>query len=73
VLVVEDNKDLLDNLAEIFRGQGYDVSTAASARAGLERLREVRPDVLLLDLNLVDGRGLDVLAAVGPRRLRRRA
>jgi len=64
VLVVEDNRDLLENLSEILEGRGHEVTPASSFRQGLARATELRPDVLLLDLNLGDGRGLDVLAAL---------
>jgi signal transduction histidine kinase len=63
VLVVEDNRDLLANLTEILEKRGYRVVGAPSARAGVERAASARPAVMLLDLNLPDGRGLEVLAA----------
>lgn len=62
VLIVEDNRDLCENLAEILSAVGYRVEEAVTARAGRERLREARPDVALVDLNLPDGRGIELLA-----------
>lgn len=56
VLVVEDvqlNRDLLVQLLE----EEYEVSTAADGAAGIEAARRVRPDLILMDLQLplVDG------------------
>jgi PAS domain S-box-containing protein len=65
VLVVEDNKDLCENMAEILSGEGYRVATALSARAAAEIAREEAPDVALVDLNLPDGSGMDLVAALG--------
>ncbi len=64
LLVVEDNRDLCENLAEIFSERGFDVATAFGARSGLAKFRERPPDVVLIDLNLPDGRGIDLLAEV---------
>src|SRR3712207_1882164 len=53
VLLVDDNDDLRDGLAWLLEDAGYDVLSASSGQAALERLRE-RPDVrlMLLDLSM---------------------
>src|SRR5207302_9780505 len=50
VLVVEDDGDLANSLAEVLTEAGYAVRVAANGRAALERLAERRPDLMLLDL-----------------------
>lgn len=57
VLVVDDNRDARDSLAEWLRMQGHEVVTAANAEEALEKAREHRPEVGLLDIGLpgVDG------------------
>lgn len=50
VLVVEDDDDIRNTLAELLEGEGYEVSSAADGRQGLERALEQMPDVILLDL-----------------------
>jgi PAS domain S-box-containing protein len=68
ILVVEDNRDLCENLAEILEARGYDVVTAFTARRGVELAQAERPpDVALVDLNLPDGRGMDVVAELHRR------
>jgi two-component system, OmpR family, alkaline phosphatase synthesis response regulator PhoP len=65
ILVIEDNKDLALGLRVNLEEEGYQVSVAHSLADGLAKLRQLRPDLLLLDLSLPDGDGLDLL-----RRLR---
>jgi signal transduction histidine kinase len=53
VLVVEDDRDILETLDGILRDNGYEVSKATDGREALSCLaREVAPDVILLDLRL---------------------
>ena len=60
LLIVDDDPSILESLAERFGARGYAVTTAASGRDGLERLR-AGTDVVLLDLQLPHGDGLSVL------------
>jgi two-component system, chemotaxis family, chemotaxis protein CheY len=50
VLVVDDEPQLREVIAEILAGEGYRVTTAADGAQGLERLRRERPDLIVLDL-----------------------
>ena len=50
VLLVEDDADLRDALAEALTESGLDVTTAVDGSDGLGKLRDVRPDVVVLDL-----------------------
>jgi CheY-like chemotaxis protein len=54
VLVVEDDRDIRAELADVLREVGYDVDTASDGIEALARLREtpLQPDVILLDLNM---------------------
>lgn len=57
VLVVEDERTLLETLAYNLTRQGYEVLTAADGPAALEVARRERPDLIVLDLMLpgIDG------------------
>ena len=57
VLVVEDDSELREGLAEVFEMHGYRVVTATNGRDGLRQIRAYEPDVVLLDLcmPLMDG------------------
>ena len=57
ILVVEDDPDLIGNVALILRLEGFEVVTAASGAAGLAALRRQRPDLILCDILMpeIDG------------------
>jgi len=51
VLIVDDNADAVEALAQILEYEGFDVVTASDGREALNYLRtSPRPDVILLDL-----------------------
>jgi DNA-binding response OmpR family regulator len=64
VLIVEDEKDLRETVREYLQGVGYECHQAgnlADARAGLQ---EHRLDCILLDLNLPDGNGTELIPEI---------
>lgn len=61
VLIVEDDPASLDIFETILRHGGYAVVTAQTAADGLEKAREVVPDVVVVDIGLPDGLGFGVL------------
>ena len=67
LLLIDDDPDLLpDQVRQVFPAPAHRVEIAPTGSEGLERARDGRPDVILLDLRLPDQSGLDVL-----RQLRR--
>ena len=64
LLIVEDEEVLARNLAKAFGGRGIDVKHASTVAAAIKAATEEPPDVVLLDLRLPDGTGLDVLDAL---------
>jgi CheY-like chemotaxis protein len=63
ILLVEDD-DTNRKLVRIVLGGGYRISEAASVDQALSLLQHEKPDLLLLDIRLGDGSGLDVIRAV---------
>lgn len=63
VLVVDDENDFLATYERLLRRQGYDVVTATSRAAGLAVLAGEPPHLVISDLRLPDGDGLDVVRA----------
>jgi PAS domain S-box-containing protein len=64
VLVVEDNLDAGQSLADILRLKGHRVRVARDGRTGLALARELRPDVVLCDIGLPDLDGYEVARAL---------
>ena len=50
ILVVDDDPDILDAVIMILESRGYEVSTARDGVEGLANLKEVKPDLMILDL-----------------------
>jgi two-component system alkaline phosphatase synthesis response regulator PhoP len=64
VLVIEDNTDLAMGLRNNLEIEGYSVEVAATGTLGLGRAREMRPDLVVLDLMLPGLDGFRVLRAL---------
>jgi PAS domain S-box-containing protein len=62
ILVVEDHDDARELIADMFARSGGRVIAAASTREAVERVRDVRPDLLLADLGLPGEDGYALLA-----------
>jgi DNA-binding response OmpR family regulator len=60
VLVVEDETSIASFVAAYLRNAGYVVSTAATAQAALVQLASESPALVILDLNLPDGDGVEL-------------
>jgi two-component system, OmpR family, alkaline phosphatase synthesis response regulator PhoP len=61
ILVIEDNPDLAFGLRNNLEIEGYQVEVATDGAVGLERARESRPDLVVLDLMLPRMDGFRVL------------
>ena len=57
ILVIEDEEDILELITYNLRKEGYDVSGTSSGEGGLEKVREINPHLVVLDLMLpgIDG------------------
>ena len=64
LLLVDDDEAFRKALARELGRVGYEVATADSGAAALDRVAEREPDVVLLDLRLPDRDGLEVLEAI---------
>ena len=64
ILLVEDEKSILDPLADFLKLQGYEVLCAVDGVDGLEMALHRQPDLVLLDLMLPGMDGFDVCRAV---------
>lgn len=62
VLIVDDDPDFAEGLAEVLTGQGYAAATANSARDALREQVRFRPDAALVDLRIGRDSGIDLVA-----------
>src|SRR5262245_12036327 len=62
LLLVDDDRLVLDGMTTWLREQGYDVSGASGRESALGYLKERRFDLVLADIRLADGDGFEVLA-----------
>lgn len=60
ILVVDDDEEIRKLLVRYLETQGYRATTASNARELGERLRNGRPDLVVLDVMLPDGSGVDL-------------
>jgi len=68
VLLVDDEEDFLDVLAERIRTRGMDVETSTSAAEALAKADETSYDAIVLDLMMPGVDGLEALKALKERR-----
>jgi len=61
VLIAEDNDDLRQIYCHVFKAQAFHVDTAADGKQTIEHLEKQTPDVIVLDLNMPQVSGFDVL------------
>ncbi|MGH3859093.1 response regulator transcription factor [Actinokineospora sp.] len=66
VLVVDDERYLADLVATALRYEGFETTTARSGREAMSRVETFVPDLIVLDVMLPDGSGIDIC-----RKLRR--
>ncbi len=67
ILIVEDSMLVTDAFRILFTETGYDVDVAGTVAEAIERGTANTADIMLLDLSLPDGNGLEVLEALRER------
>ncbi len=64
VLIVEDDEMLGDELRDVFVQWGFVAITVASVNAFWEQVQEFKPQLIVVDLTLPDGSGVDIIRDV---------
>jgi two-component system NtrC family sensor kinase len=67
ILVVDDNREIVSALQDVLQSKGYTILFAYNGRTGLQLAMERRPDLILLDWNLPQLSGYQVLQALRER------
>jgi len=61
IFLADDDEGFIETLSEILQEDGYEVCSVGETSGAIEMIQRVRPQVILLDLNLPRGGGLQVL------------
>ncbi len=64
ILIIEDEEVLLGFLENKLIKEGYEVSTAKDGEEGLKKIKEVGPDLILLDIVMPKMNGFEVLEKI---------
>lgn len=65
ILVIEDQPDVRENIAELLELSNYEAITAANGKEGIKKALEVQPDLILCDIMMPEMDGYEVLYLVG--------
>ena len=61
ILVIDDDKIILDSLCEFLRLEGFRTSGAETLKGALAKLEQEYYSLVITDVNLPDGDGLELL------------
>ncbi|MDE6036601.1 MAG: response regulator transcription factor [Ruminococcus sp.] len=64
ILLVEDDRNIIENLTEFLHREGFDVKNATGQSEALEILSENQFDLVLLDIMLAEGNGFATCSAI---------
>lgn len=64
ILVVDDDKDFVGIVATKLRAAGFEVAEAYDGKQGLERVRAVKPALVILDVQMPILNGIDALIRI---------
>lgn len=61
ILIIEDEKDMLQNMQDTLEKENYLVETASDLNSAISKVGVYDYDCILLDINLPDGSGMEIL------------
>jgi DNA-binding response OmpR family regulator len=64
IIIIDDDKVFLNTLANVLKLSGFEVYEEQTAESGFEAIVSIEPDLVLLDINLPDKSGFEVLSAI---------
>ena len=64
ILYVEDNRDNRLLIRRVLTSEGYDVAEAISGEDALEKIHNIHPDLILMDINMPDTDGYTLTAQI---------
>ncbi len=67
ILIVDDEPEIRYLVREFLLAQGYETETAGDLKEAEEKIENFRPFLVLLDIRLPDGYGIDFLKKIKPK------
>ena len=64
ILIIDDEEKLRSLLARIIKSEGFEVFEAKDLKSGFKKLEQTEIDVILCDVKLPDGNGVDFLQTI---------
>jgi DNA-binding response OmpR family regulator len=64
VLIIEDDEMLLSVIQELLKLEGLNVHIARDAESGIQLMTETQPNLIVCDINLLQGSGYEVFEAL---------
>jgi Response regulators consisting of a CheY-like receiver domain and a winged-helix DNA-binding domain len=64
IIIIDDDLSFLESAEEVLKTENFDVIKALNAESGIEALALENPDLILLDVNLPDKNGFEVLRII---------
>lgn len=69
ILIIDDESIITRALSRALKSEAYDIQIAENGRKGLELIRKIVPDLILLDMMMPEMTGLDVLEKMREERI----
>lgn len=64
LLIVDDESDAREFVRAILESEDWDIAEAVDGKDGLTKARELRPDLIILDVQMPEMNGFDVFSAL---------
>jgi DNA-binding NtrC family response regulator len=64
ILIIEDDKAIVDILKMILEQDGFNIDFAFNGTTGLEKYKQIEPDIVLLDIRMPKMDGIEVLQEI---------
>lgn len=65
ILVIDDEEAMRDSCHQVLSKDGYVTETAVDGHSGLRKIREIKPDLVLIDLKMPGMSGMKLLEKIG--------
>ncbi|MCF8225889.1 MAG: response regulator [Bacteroidales bacterium] len=69
ILIVDDEQDILEFFSYNLKREGYQVYRSSNGKDALKQVKEIKPDLVLLDVMMPGMDGIEVCEKIGQNRI----